>query len=105
VAAALVLAAGLSAACVIYFTAGGAEESGGSYVIANGTAYWVPAQSSKTYIRELRRLGGNAAVLFDEFNTWFAGLWRGRALGVTIGCLSVVVAGVLFLIGRYRPSA
>ena len=105
VAAALVLAAGLAAGGVIYFSAGDEEESGGSYVIANGTTYWVPAQTSKTYVRDLRRFGGHAAVLFDEFDTWFAGLWRGRTLGATIAWLSAAVAAALFLIGRYFSSA
>jgi hypothetical protein len=101
-AAALVLVAGLSAAAVIYFTAGENEPRGGSYVVANGVAYWVPAQASKTYVRDLRRFGGKAAVLFDELSEWFADLWRGRALAATVACISVATAGALFLFGRYR---
>jgi len=27
---------------------------------------------------------GEAAVLFDDFNRWFAWLWQGKTLGITI---------------------
>ena len=53
---------------------------------------------TKSYQLQLERLGGKAAVLFDEFNRWFAARWEGKALGVTIGCISAVVAGFLFWI-------
>jgi hypothetical protein len=39
-------------------------------------------------------------VLFDDFNRWFAALWSGKALGVSIACLSITVAGGVFLVGR-----
>jgi hypothetical protein len=57
-------------------------------------------QISKTYVRELQRFGGKAAVIFDEFNRWFAGLWQGKSLGVTIGWLSVFASAVVFLVAR-----
>ena len=34
--------------------------------------------TTKTYVRELERFGGEAAVLFDEFNGWFAARWHGK---------------------------
>jgi hypothetical protein len=59
---------------------------------------------TKTYVRDLERFGGKAAVLFDEFNRWFAARWHGKALGVTIAWLSVGAATLLFWIsGRSRP--
>ena len=97
--AALILAAGLAAGAVLYLNGEDAQPAG-SYVIANGVAYPVPAQASKTYVRELRRFGGKAAVLFDDFQRWFASLWHGRRLGLTLACLSVAVAAALFLVGR-----
>jgi hypothetical protein len=48
----------------------------------------------------LLRFGGRASVLFDDFNRWFAGLWRGKALGVTIGWLSAGTSLALFLVAR-----
>lgn len=100
-AAALVLAAGLSAGAVLYLTGGEAESEGGTYIVANGVTYYVPAQMQKTYVRDLQRFGGRTAVLFDEFDSWFGSLWRGRALGVTVAVLSSAFAGVLFIAGRY----
>jgi hypothetical protein len=57
---------------------------------------------SKPYVRELERFGGKSAVLFDEFNRWFAGLWQGKALGVTIMWLSAATAILVYWIGRRR---
>jgi hypothetical protein len=83
-----ILLVGLSAGAVIYVmaddSADGLEEIYGS----------------KTYTRQLQRFGGKASVLFDDFNRWFAALWSGKALGVTIACLSITVAGGVFLVGR-----
>ncbi|MFN2645143.1 MAG: hypothetical protein ABR570_09140 [Burkholderiales bacterium] len=51
-----------------------------AYVIVGDTAYAVEPTTSKTYVRQLERFGGKAAVLFDDFNRWFASLWQaGRA--------------------------
>jgi hypothetical protein len=99
-AAALILAAGLSAGTVLYLR-GDDGEPAGSYIIANGVAYPVPAQASRTYVRELQRFGGRSAVLFDKFDTWLAGLWHGRTLGLTVAILSAALAAVLFILGRY----
>ena len=59
---------------------------------------------SKTYIRELQRFGGKASVIFDEFSRWFAALWRGKSLGITIAWLSVAAAGGLFVVARSLPD-
>jgi hypothetical protein len=56
-----------------------------------------------TYLRDLERFGGKAAVLFDELNRWFAGLWRGKSLATTVAWISVFVALVLFALGRHAP--
>ena len=60
----------------------------------------IDPSSTKTYVRELRRFGGQAAVLFDELIRWFANLWHGRSLGITIAWISVFVALLLFAIAR-----
>jgi len=90
-AAAIVLVAGLSSAAAIYLVADDEPEST-SYVIVGDAAYPVDPTRTKTYVRQLERFGGKAAVLFDDFNRWFAGLWQGKALGVTVGWISIATA-------------
>ncbi len=53
---------------------------------------------SKLYVRDIERFGGKAAVLFDELDRWFAGLWEGKQLGLTIACLAAALSGFLFLV-------
>ena len=57
---------------------------------------------SKSYLGTLQRYGGKAAVLFDEVNRWFAGLWEGKALAGTVLVLTLLVAGTLFVCGRLQ---
>jgi hypothetical protein len=87
--AALVLAIGLGAGGAIYVSA---EEDPGMSV---QELLW-----SRSYNRELQRFGGKAAVAFDDFQRWFASLWRGKSLGVTIIWLSVCVSGGLYWVAR-----
>ena len=91
--AGLVLIVGLATAAAIYFTAEDEPQLSSSYVIVMDPAM------TKTYVRDLERFGGKAAVLFDEFNRWFASLWRGKALGVTVAWISAGAAAVLYWIG------
>ena len=94
----LVLAVGLASAAAIYFSADEEVELSTSYVVV------IDPTVTKTYVRELRRFGGQAAVLFDEFNRWFAGLWHGKALGITIAWISVAAAVVIFWIAQRMPK-
>ena len=55
---------------------------------------------SKAYVRQLQVFGGKAAVLFDQFSRWFAGLWQGKSLGATIAWLSVFASLGVFLVAR-----
>lgn len=98
IAALFILAIGLGAGATIYFTAEEAPPAG--YIIVGDTAYAYDPATSKTYVRQLERFGGKGAVLFDDINRWFASLWVGRRLGVTIICLSVFTALVLLWIAR-----
>src|SRR5204863_5967783 len=97
-AAVLVLLIGLGAAGAIYFNAEEEPQLSTSYVIVMDPA------TTKTYVRELERFGGKAAVLFDEFNRWFADRWHGRALGVPIAWIAVAVAALLYWISGKSPS-
>ena len=101
VVSAIVLAAGLVVAALIYVTADDAQETAASYLIINGEAHAIPPGASRTYVCELERFGGKAAVLFDELNRWFAGLWDGKSLAVTLAWISILVSLVLFLLARY----
>jgi len=85
-----VLAIGLGAGGAIYASAEDEAENA-----AMQELLW-----SKRYNRDLQHFGGKAAVLFDEFNRWFAGLWHGKSLGVTIVWLSVCASGGVCLVAR-----
>jgi len=96
--AGIVLIVGLAAAAAIYFSAEEEQPLSTSYVVTIDPAL------TKTYVRDLQRFGGKAAVLFDDFNRWFAARWHGKALGVTVAWISIGVAALLFWIsGRSRP--
>lgn len=100
-AALVILAVGLCAALLIYQFAEDAPESGVTYIVVDGTAYPVAPQLSKRYVRDLEQFGGKASVLFDEFGRWFGALWHGKTLGITVGCVSVLVALGVFLFAGY----
>ena len=55
--------------------------------------------------RELERYGGKANVIFDELNRWFASIWHGKRLRITLGWISVVASLGLFLLARYLYPA
>jgi len=96
--AGIVLIIGLATAAAIYFSAEEEQPLSTSYVVTIDPAL------TKTYVRDLQRFGGKAAVLFDDFNRWFAARWHGKALGVTVAWISIGVAALLFWISdRSRP--
>lgn len=99
----VVLLAGLCSAALIYITADDEPELAGAYrvVIVDGKAYPIAPGESKMYVRELQRFGGKAAVVFDEFNRWFSGLWQGKALAITVGWITVLLSLGLFLFARW----
>jgi hypothetical protein len=101
----IVAVVGLCSALLIYLTA--AEDTDGDeafeFVMIDGKAYPVPLASNKMYRRELQRFGGKAAVLFDDFNRWFAGLWRGKSLAATVVWITAFISLGLFLLARNWP--
>jgi hypothetical protein len=71
VAAALfILIAGLACGVTIDILA--EEPEATAHLIVGDTAYAVDPTMSKTYVRQLERFGGKAAVLFDDFNRGIA---------------------------------
>ena len=96
---------GLLGALLIYVRADDSDaDENVQIVIVDGKAYKVPLASTKMYQRELRRFGGEAAVLFDDINRWFATLWRGRSLAIITACVTVFVSVGLFLVARAMPA-
>ena len=90
----VILALGLASALGIYLAADDAP----------GRAALAEMHGSKPYVHQLERFGGKAAVMFDQFNRWFAGLWRGRSLAVTVGWIAVFLSAGLFLAGWIQPA-
>jgi len=95
---------GLLGALLIYVRADDSDaDENVQIVIVDGKAYKVPLASTKMYQRDLRRYGGEAAVLFDDINRWLARLWRGRSLAIITACITAFVSIVLFLLARAGP--
>jgi hypothetical protein len=96
---------GLLAALLIYVRADDSDaDENVQIVIVDGQTYKIPLASTKMYQRELRRFGGEAAVLFDDINRWFAGLWRGRSLAIITACVTALVSVWLFLLALAEPG-
>jgi hypothetical protein len=93
---------GLLSALLIYATAGDDSESDADsqVIVVDGKTYRIPLASTKTYRRDLERMGGGAAVMADDLNRWFASRWRGRSLGVTVAWITAFVSLGLFLFAR-----
>jgi hypothetical protein len=86
----VILALGLASALGLYLAADDAPTS----------AALAEMHGSKPYVHQLERFGGKAAVLFDEFNRWFAGLWEGRQLGITVAWITLGLAAAILLVAR-----
>ena len=91
------------AAAAIYLTVDDGPGPAGAYAIIDGKAYPIDVSKTKIYNRELQRFGGKAAVLFDDFNRWFAGLWQGRSLAITIAWLGIAASLGVFLVAVRLP--
>ncbi len=98
--AAIILFAGLGSSALIYLTTG----SGPGNELSGGDIYLVRPEDSKMYRHDLEVYGGKANVLMDEFMRWFAGLWRGKQLALTITCITVVMSFAVFYIARHWSS-
>ncbi len=103
-AAILVLALGLASALLVYAFAEEAAPEAIGYIVVDGIKYPIEPGQSKRYVRDLERYGGKANVVFDEFGRWFAALWQGKQLGVTVACLSLVIASAMLLFAASLPA-
>jgi hypothetical protein len=91
--AAGVLCAGLAMALVIYVNAAPP---------ADDAEEW--PENSKPYLRQMELYGGKANVLANQAREWFDGLWHGRPLAYTVGCLSVLSAGLTLVVLTALPD-
>jgi hypothetical protein len=97
---ACILVAGLLGAALVYRSA--AEDGGDAvgFEVVGGNVYSIAPADSKPYRHDLELYGGKAAVLADDFNRWFDGLWQGRGLAYTLALLAVAIALACFLAGH-----
>ncbi len=96
----IILVAGLLGALSIYVMADNDSSNAIGYEIVDGHAYAIMAHESKSYRHDLERFGGKAAVMADDFNRWFSGLWRGKRLAYTVGVLGIGIALMFFRAAR-----
>lgn len=59
-------------------------------------------RNSKAFRHELEAYGGKMSVLGSQLNTWFAGLWEGKQLGLTTACITLALSFGLFLAARHQ---
>jgi hypothetical protein len=99
-ACAVVLIAGLACAGWIYATADDGPDLTGAYqiVVVNGVPQPIAPNESKAYMRDLQRYGGRMAVVFDDINRWWSGLWHGRSLALTVAFITVLASLALYFI-------
>jgi hypothetical protein len=102
----VILAAGLCTAMLIYRFAADVPDDSLGYAVVNGTVYPVSTSDSKKYRREVERFGGKAALVFDDFDRWFAELWRGKALAKTVAWISILLSFGIYLFAiSLQPDA
>ncbi len=102
----IVLVAGLCSAMLIYLLAEDVPDDSLGYAIVNGTVYPLATRDSKAYRREVQRFGGKTALLFDDFNRWFADLWQGKNLAKTVAWISVLMSlGIYLFANSLAPDS
>jgi hypothetical protein len=90
---AAILAVGLSAAVVIFFTAQPPPGNPLGYEFTD----------SKPYLRDVEMIGGKANLLTAQFRTWVTGLFQGRSLAYTIAFLTIALALAVWLFATPLP--
>ena len=93
----IILVTGLSGALLIHLIAEDVPDASLGYVVANGKVFPLAARDSKKYRHEIERFGGKTALLFDDFNRWFAERWQGKTLAKTAAWISILVALGLYV--------
>jgi preprotein translocase subunit SecG len=86
---AIILLFGLGGSVLIYLSAGNSSGNLSDY------------KNSKMYIHDLELYGGKANILMSKFMSWFAGLWHGKSLALTVACITIFISLAVFLISHY----
>ncbi len=81
-----ILLAGLLVGLVLYATAA-----------PPGDDLLAQQEQTKQYLRQMEEYGGTANVIATEIREWFVGLWQGSTLGITVACLSSLLALAVYL--------
>ena len=100
---AIVILVGLGSAVLIYHTAGNDSNSVLGYEIIDGSAYPIRPEDSRIYRRDLGLYGGTAALVVDDFSSWFVGLWHGKELAFTVAGISIFISFVFFFAASRLP--
>ena len=100
----MILLVGLGGAAWIYNAAGDDASGVLGYEIIGGQAYPVSPQDSKMYRHDLELIGGKAAVMADQFSTWFSGLWRGKSLAFIVAFMTICISLVVFYFANRPPA-
>jgi hypothetical protein len=84
---AAILLVGFGSAVTIYLTAGEAPDDP-----------FAEFEKSKKFAYELERMGGKAAIVANDFNKWFVGLWQGETLAYTVAVITIILAAGYYFI-------
>jgi hypothetical protein len=101
---AIILIVGLGSSGLIYMTAENYSGSVLGYEIVGGSVHPIAPEDSKKYIHDLTLYGGKAAVIADEFNRWFIGLWHGKSLAFTVACITIFISLGFLFVAYHLPS-
>jgi hypothetical protein len=101
---AIILLVGLSSSMWMYLTAENDSENVLGYEIAGDNAYLITPENSKKFVHDLELYGGKANVLANDFMSWVVGLWHGKSLALTVGCITSSISLGFFFVARSSPT-
>jgi hypothetical protein len=101
---AIILLVGLSSAVAVYFITDSGADNEAGYEVVGKNVYPAMHERSKKYMHDLELYGGKAAVLADEINRWFEGLWHGQTLAFTIAVLAIALSLGIYSVTRLTFS-
>jgi hypothetical protein len=101
---AIILMLGLGSAILIYRTAENNSYGALGYEEGGGSVYPIMPEDSKKYLRDLELYGGKANVIMDELRRGFIGLWHGKSLAFTVGCVTIFISFGVFYAANHLPS-
>jgi hypothetical protein len=101
---AIIMLVGLGSAVLIYQRAANDSNSALGYEDEGGSVHPVMPEDSKMYLRDLELFGGKANVLAYQFRHWLDGLWHGKSLSFTVGCITILISFGFFYAANHLPS-